>query len=330
MENMSVRKEWLKALIVAVVAFVTIYGMFFSDRQKQDESNGHFISMSVQPQPYIGPVVPLVITDPQAQATWFVNRFWDEFDFRDSVRLRPELLNVAFASYASALFYVDKKICRESICRMFDAAALGGQMSWDRFADLSEEYFGSRESPTRCETAYIYAMDKLLEMSEIDSLQKIRYQALRDLACRNRPGMKAEEIRFENRKGTMYRLSMIDAEFTLLFFYDPECGTCSAMRKYIIDSPIFEAYIKSERLTVVAIYAGYNKEHWHTHLSEMPKKWIVGYELQGLVAGSVTYDTSGLPLLYLLDRDKTVILKEPTVEVLEAWLAQEQNENRDV
>ena len=35
---------------------------------------------------------------------------------------------------------------------------------------------------------------------------------------------------------------------------------------------------------------------------------------------SLSYDTGGVPLLYLLDRDKRVVLKEPRVDELEMWL----------
>ena len=46
--------------------------------------------------PYAGPRIPDVMADPAERASWFVERFWDGFDFRDTTQLRPERLDPAF------------------------------------------------------------------------------------------------------------------------------------------------------------------------------------------------------------------------------------------
>ena len=50
------------------------------------------------------------------------------------------------------------------------------------------------------------------------------------------------------------------------------------------------------------------------------RSWIAGYDPQLRIVRSLSYDTGGVPLLYLLDRDKRVVLKEPRVDELEMWL----------
>lgn len=87
--------------------------------------------------------IPDVMADPAERASWFVERFWDGFDFRDTMQLRPERLDPAFGEFASAALYADPAVRDASLRRMLDSAARGGEAALERFASLAEEYFGS-------------------------------------------------------------------------------------------------------------------------------------------------------------------------------------------
>ena len=71
--------------------------------------------------PYAGPRIPDVMADPTERASWFVERFWDGFDFRDTTQLRPERLDPAFGEFASAALYADPAVRDASLRRMLDS-----------------------------------------------------------------------------------------------------------------------------------------------------------------------------------------------------------------
>ena len=106
----------------------------------------------------------------------------------------------------------------------------------------------------------------------------------------------------------------------MLLFYDPACESCRAVERWIAGSPVYGDCIDRGRLKVVAIYAGDDRRTWLDGLGELPRSWIAGYDPQLRIVRSLSYDTGGVPLLYLLDRDKRVVLKEPRVDELEMWL----------
>ena len=270
--------------------------------------------------PYAGPRIPDVMADPAERASWFVERFWDGFDFRDTTQLRPERLDPAFGEFASAALYADPAVRDASLRRMLDSAARGGEAALERFASLAEEYFGSRDRSTRSEDALICAMEKLLAMPGTDSPLRDRYRFLLEMALRNRPGTLAADILFTDRRGVERRLSSVRAEYTVLLFYDPACESCRAVERWIAGSPVYGDCIDRGRLKVVAIYAGDDRRTWLDGLGELPRSWIAGYDPQLRIVRSLSYDTGGVPLLYLLDRDKRVVLKEPRVDELEMWL----------
>ena len=82
--------------------------------------------------PYAGPRIPDVMADPAERASWFVERFWDGFDFRDTTQLRPERLDPAFGEFASAALYADPAVRDASLRRMLDSAARGGEAALER------------------------------------------------------------------------------------------------------------------------------------------------------------------------------------------------------
>ena len=153
-----------------------------------------------------------------------------------------------------------------------------------------------------------------------DSPLRDRYRFLLEMALRNRPGTLAADILFTDRRGIERRLSSVRAEYTVLLFYDPACESCRAVERWIAGSPVYGDCIDRGRLKVVAIYAGDDRRTWLDGLGELPRSWIAGYDPQLRIVRSLSYDTGGVPLLYLLDRDKRVVLKEPRVDELEMWL----------
>ena len=54
----------------------------------------------------------------------------------------------------------------------------------------------------------------------------------------------------------------------------------------------------------------------------IPSKWINGYDKELTVRNRELYDLKAMPTLYLLDKDKKVLLKDAPVEQVEQYLAQ--------
>ena len=52
-----------------------------------------------------------------------------------------------------------------------------------------------------------------------------------------------------------------------------------------------------------------------------PKDWIVGYDPLQVIRSDSLYHLRAIPSIYLLDRDKTIILKDTPEEVLIEYLA---------
>ena len=51
-----------------------------------------------------------------------------------------------------------------------------------------------------------------------------------------------------------------------------------------------------------------------------PKEWINGYDKKLVIKEKNLYDLKAIPTLYLLDKDKKVLLKDATVAQIDQYL----------
>ena len=61
-------------------------------------------------------------------------------------------------------------------------------------------------------------------------------------------------------------------------------------------------------------------DEWRKHLNEFPKEWINGYDKKFAIKEQQLYDLKAIPTLYLLNKEKTVLLKDATAQAIEEYL----------
>ena len=77
-----------------------------------------------------------------------------------------------------------------------------------------------------------------------------------------------------------------------------------------------------KQVRILAFYPDEEHEVWENHQDMIPSKWINGYDKELTVLNRELYDLKAMPTLYLLDKDKKVLLKDAPVEQVEQYLAQ--------
>lgn len=73
-------------------------------------------------------------------------------------------------------------------------------------------------------------------------------------------------------------------------------------------------------LTVLSIYPDANVDEWRKALPTLPQKhWINSYDDGEHIINKRLYDLKAIPTLYLLDKDKKVVLKDVTLREIEVY-----------
>ncbi len=264
--------------------------------------------------------VPDVITEPEDRAAYLVKHYWDKFDFMDTTLIHlPEITEQAISNYIDLMKYVPAEEASSSIKDMMNRASADSMM-FVYFAGLYEKYLYDANSPMRDESLYIYVLDAVLEAPVLDEVSKIRSAHLLELALKNREGDPAADFTYtlaDGKKGTLYH---IKADYLLLFFYNPDCHACKEVTDQLAASPIVTEWIKDDKLKVLAVYPDEDLEAWKSHISYMSASWINSYDSTVSLKNDEIYDLKAMPALYLLDKDKKVILKDVTFNQVENYL----------
>lgn len=135
----------------------------------------------------------------------------------------------------------------------------------------------------------------------------------------NRKGSIASDFTYTLHSGRQGRMHSICSPYTLLWFYDPDCEGCAAMLEAMKRSDILNHPKVLEHVTVLAVYPDEDIELWRSHRHRIPAAWTNAYDKKLVILTEELYDLKGMPTLYLLDRNKRVLLKDASVKEVEYY-----------
>lgn len=259
------------------------------------------------------PVPPAVCTDEAARQEYTVLHWWDGFDFGDSAWITGTdsvVLEQAFADYLGVLQTVGTATQEESVKILLQTAERGTAPVFGHFMHLAEHYLYEAGSPLRNDALYLAAAGCLLASPAVDETTKSRLESQARMLRKNQPGMAAADFSYTTIGGIRSRLHSLKAEYTLLFFYDPDCDVCTGVRTRLVASPAVQRLTANGRLKILAVYPDADTQSWLHHAAEMPEDWITARDESGRITTGGLYDLRGLPSLYLLDGRKRVVLKD--------------------
>ncbi|HCM59827.1 MAG TPA: hypothetical protein DIS74_05555 [Bacteroidales bacterium] len=143
---------------------------------------------------------------------------------------------------------------------------------------------------------------------------------LKQRIARIRPnliGVKATELLMNSFSGHYVSLYDIDAEFTIIYFWEPDCGHCKEA------TPVLKEYYeknKASGIEVFAVCTHHDKEKWEKYIVDNGLTWINGWDPQRMSRFDYFYNVESTPLIYILDRNKKIIAKRLGVENVASFI----------
>ena len=260
------------------------------------------------------PTPPNTILDRQGRINYMAEHFWNEQTIADTACFQgPKLL----LDYLYLLKLTDN----------------GGKYAQD-FISLSckqENTFGlilywldnilyDSSSPHYDEALYMKFLDAVIT-SDADSVMKLVPQQRKDIISKNQVGSKANNFSFIDKAGNESTLYATDASLLLLIFNNPDCSLCHRAEESIAKDEALQAMMNEGKLKILAITPDAEFNDWMEHI--YPSNWQVGYDNGKAIFDQRLYDIQQLPCIYLLDKDKRVLLKEANYERFSKYLSGE-------
>ncbi len=163
------------------------------------------------------------------------------------------------------------------------------------YVDIAEKYYLSGEA-TWADSTFLANLE--------DRVSKIKPNLI---------GKKGKDLIMETSTGEWASLHEIHARYTVLYFWEPNCGHCKQATPALYD--IYQKY-KEKGLEVFAVYTQDNEEEWQDYLNKNGYDWINVYDPTQNTFFRYYYDIYSTPVVYLLDEQKIIVAKRISVESL--------------
>ena len=261
-----------------------------------------------------------MLNTPELRADYLARHYWDNVNFTDTNYIHhPEVTEQAWVNFIDILRLVPASTGDTALKTLF-AQAEKEKKCYMYLTSLADKYLYDPNSPMRNEELYISVLDAMLKSSVMDDTEKIRPKARRELAQKNRVGTKALDFIYTLANGQQGNLYNIKAPYTLLFINNPGCHACGETIEALKHSPSIHQATAQSRMKILSIYPDADLAEWRRHLSDFPVEWINGYDKKQTIEQNNLYDLKAIPTLYLLDKNKTVLLKDVTTKEIEEYL----------
>ncbi|MBW6536206.1 MAG: redoxin domain-containing protein [Mariniphaga sp.] len=246
--------------------------------------------------------------------------FWDNFDYTDErflytpffkQKLETWFTKVLLQSYDSVknpvLHFIEEvkphpRIFQFATSFFLNSSINSNIMGMDAlFVDIARKYYLSGEA--------FWATE--------ESLEKIRENVL--FAENNLIGKTAPDLTLESFDGEYVNLHQINAKYTLVVIYEPNCSHCNVFVPELY-AEVYQPF-KEKGLEVYAIYSMDNKAEWSEFLEKHQLfDWINVWDEDHVSRFKILYDARKTPGLYVLDRNKKIVAKKMTVEQLKLFM----------
>jgi len=172
------------------------------------------------------------------------------------------------------------------------------------FVDLAKRYYLSGQATWADSTLMANIKERVI---------KLQYNLL---------DMKAQDLALETIDGEFVKLHEMDANYTVLYFFETDCGHCKKVTPRL-KPEILDAY-KDLGVQIVAVYTQQDKDAWQKYLEDnVLYDFINCYDPNYQSNFRIFYDVYSTPTIYLLDKDKKIVAKRLDIENLKGFLDHE-------
>lgn len=267
------------------------------------------------------PTIPDTLRTPELRAEYLVVHYWDNMDFKSS-GFKSQETEQAFADFVSVLAVATPKAACAGVDTLMNRAAASDSV-YRHFSDLAEKYLYDSASPLSDDNLYALFLQHEIASQIFSEAEKERLRYMSVSVNRNAPGTLASDFEYVTAKGETTTLHQTAKDVPLLlFFYDPSCGQCQDMLFNLRYNSILNLRLREGSIKMLAVYTEDDNELWKTKQEDMPSLWTACTD-NGIIKERDLYDLRTMPVLYLLDAEKRVVLKNTSSKAVAEYLLAE-------
>lgn len=257
----------------------------------------------------------------------YKQHYWDSVTFTDDRIIRTPFFLPKLERYFSQV--IDQN--PDSVIKESDYLILLSRTNQQMYQFLlnwfTDEYFQPKIMGQ--DKVFVHLFEKYHSKGITSWLNEKQHKAISDRAymvMSNLIGEPAAPLKLTDVAGKESDLYKVNADFTVISFWDPTCGHCRTEMP-LMDS-IYQARWKQEGIKIYAVLTDNNvMDKWKEFINEHHLNgWINVYESDEQMKAAQSagkpsyrqlYDVIQTPTIYLLDKDKRIIAKKLTIEQID-------------
>ena len=241
--------------------------------------------------------------------------YFDNIDFSDSRLLLTPFFHNKLETYFTKVLVQDP----DTLNYYIDVVASKAEANEDMFQYVIRFFFNTFQSSNimGMDKVIVHLADKYYLTDKVDWMDEENLKKLREHVAKlrfNLIGNLAQDLKMETLNEEYASLNEIDAKYTLVYFWEPNCGHCKKVTPKVHD--LYEQYDRSD-FEVFAVYTQTDKEEWSEYVVDHGfDDWINVWDPYNLTNFRFFYNVYSTPTIYLLDKDKKIIAKRIGYETL--------------
>jgi len=268
------------------------------------------------------PILESGVIDSTFQYIYFKKHFWDAIDLSDDRMVRTPVFHTKMEKF---LVEYTPQIC-DSIVKYVDVLIAQLPKDSDLFkyvVNWTTHHYESSKIMGH-DAVFVHMVFTYFITRQAPWVDEVQLTNIIDKAMRISPnliGSIAPFITLPDDKGVVQDMHSIEAPFTILFFYDPDCGHCKKETPLVKET--LEKYM-DRGVKVYAVCTEFDDVMWKEFIVEFGvEDWINVNDIENSSNFRGKYNVMGTPRLFVLDAKKKIIAKQIDAAALDEILENE-------
>jgi len=259
---------------------------------------------------------------------FYKSHYWDGVNFWDGRLAYTPFFEDKIDKYFSQLVVPNPDSVIKEIDWMLGYASINEEMNRFLLIKFVNRYLNQKYMWE--DAVFVHLFEKYFSQKTYSWLNETGKKTITDRAyslMANILGTPASDVELPDPNGTPVSLYALQADFTIVAFWDPTCGHCKEVLPKL-DS-FYRAKWKADGLKMYAVAKETDgtKKDWLNFISDNKlQEWSHVYYSKeadkartdnGIPGYSQLYDVQSFPTLYLLDKEKRIIAKKLTYQQLD-------------
>ncbi len=273
------------------------------------------------PEPVVPKEIP-VLSNGRKDSTfayhYFKNHYLDNVDFSDRRLLRTPLFAAKLEKYLKELIPQIPDSINKAADYLVEKAEADSEMFkyvvwWITYTHETSKVMGMDE-------VFVHMVEKYYMTGKafwLDSVQRVKIIDRARKIAPNIIGNTAPELALKDSAGAWQILSKVPAKYTILLFWDPDCGHCQKEIPKLKE--VYEKW-KPKGVEIYSVDIEADEAKWKKFIRENNLNWINVNDVSRQSNFRQLYDIYSTPVIYILDDKKVIRAKRIGADQIDEFL----------